>query len=61
MSKFVLDKYALDSKKSQAKAKLVNSLGSSVSISGDEIEVPSYDDSKVAQILDREGVKYSGG
>jgi len=61
MSKFVLDKYELDSKKSQAKAKLVNSLGSSVSISGDEIEVPSYDASKVAQILNQEGVKYSGG
>lgn len=61
MAKFVLDKYELDSKKSQAKAKVVSSLGSSVSISGDTIEVPSYDASKVTQILNDAGVKYSGG
>jgi|GEM_PF-3073309 len=61
MSKFVLDRYELDSKKSQAKAKLVNSLGSGVSISGDEIEVSSYNATKVAEILNQVGVKYSGG
>jgi len=61
MAKFVLDKYALDSKKSEAKAKIAGSLGSNASISGDEIEVPSYDASKVAQILSQVGIKYSGG
>ncbi|MDB9396983.1 MAG: hypothetical protein EWV64_15405 [Microcystis flos-aquae Ma_QC_C_20070823_S18] len=62
MTKFVLDKYALDSKKSEAKAKVVNSLGSSVTISGDTIEVNySSNATKVAQILNSEGVKYSGG
>jgi hypothetical protein len=61
MAKFVLDKYALDSKKSEAKAKIAGSLGSKASISGDEIEVPSYDASKVAQILSQVGIKYSGG
>jgi hypothetical protein len=48
MAKFVLDKYALDSKKSEAKAKIAGSLGSNASISGDEIEVPSYNATKVA-------------
>ena len=60
MTKFVLDKYALDSKKSEAKA-IVGSLGSNASISGDQIEVPSYDASKVVQILSQVGIKYSGG
>ncbi|GCL54105.1 hypothetical protein NIES3806_14420 [Microcystis aeruginosa NIES-3806] len=55
MTKFVLDKYALDSKKSEAKAKIVGSLGSNASISGDQIEVPSYDASKVVQILSQVG------
>jgi len=61
MTKFVLDKYALGSKKSEAKAKIVGSLGSNASISGDQIEVPSYDASKVVQILSQVGIKYSGG
>ncbi|BAG03369.1 MULTISPECIES: hypothetical protein [Microcystis] len=62
MTKFVLDKYALDSKKSEAKAKVVNSLGSSVTISGDTIEVNySSNATKVAQILSQVGIKYSGG
>jgi hypothetical protein len=61
MAKFVLDSYALDSKKSEAKAKVAGALGSSVSISGNEIEVPSYAAEKVAQILSQVGIKYSGG
>jgi hypothetical protein len=36
-------------------------LGSNASISGDQIEVPSYDASKVVQILSQVGIKYSGG
>jgi hypothetical protein len=54
MTKFVLDKYALDSKKSEAKAKIVGSLGSNASISGDQIEVPSYDASKPAFLTKKE-------
>ena len=61
MAKFVLDSYALDSKKSEAKAKVAGALGSSVSISGNEIEVPSYAAEKVTQILGQVGIKYSGG
>jgi hypothetical protein len=37
MAKFVLDSYALDSKKSEAKAKVAGALGSGVSISVNEI------------------------
>lgn len=62
MAKFVLNGSELDSKKSQAKAKITSALGSGVSISGDEIEVKySSDATKVAQILNDSGVKYSGG
>ena len=62
MSKFVLTGYELDSKKSEAKAKIVYALGSSVSISGDTIEVKyNSDATKVAEILNQVGVKYSGG
>jgi len=61
MAKFVLDNYALDSKKSEAKAKVAAALGSSVSISGNEIEAPSYAAEKVAQILSQVGIRYSGG
>ncbi|CCI05679.1 MAG: hypothetical protein ACK4YL_15775 [Microcystis sp.] len=61
MPKFVLDKYALDSQKSEAKAKVVSELGSNASVSGDVIEVPSYNATKVAQILSQVGIKYSGG
>lgn len=60
MAKFVLDRYALDSKKSEAKAKVAGAIGSNASISGDEIEVPSYEATKVAQILSQVGIKYSG-
>jgi hypothetical protein len=57
-----LDRYELDSKKSQAKSKIISALGSSVSISGDSIEVNySSDAAKVAAILNEVGVKYSGG
>lgn len=62
MSKFVLNGYELDSKKSEAKAKIVDALGSSVSISGNTIEVKySSDATKVAEILNEVGVEYSGG
>ena len=62
MAKFVLDRMALDSKKSEAKGKIANALGSNVSISGDTIEVKySSDATKVAQILNDAGVSYSGG
>ena len=61
MAKFVLDSYALDSKKSDAKAKIADAIGSNASISGNEITVPSYSAEKVAQILSQVGIKYSGG
>jgi hypothetical protein len=51
----------LDSQKSEAKAKVVSELGSNASVSGDVIEVPSYNATKVAQILSQVGIKYSGG
>ena len=61
MIKFVLSWSELDSKKSEAKAKIINALGSSVSISGDTIEVKFDSDApKVAGILNQVGVKYSG-
>jgi hypothetical protein len=46
MAKFVLDSYALDSKKSEAKAKVADEIGSNASISENEIEVPSYSSEK---------------
>ena len=61
MPKFVLDKYALDSQKWEAKAKVVSELVAIASVSGDVIEVPSYNATKVAQILSQVGIKYSGG
>lgn len=62
MTKFILNGYELDSKKSEAKAKVTSALGSSVSISGDTIEVKySSDATKVADILNQVGVQYSGG
>jgi hypothetical protein len=61
MPKFVLHSYALDSKKSEAKAKIIDALGSNASISGNEITVPSYSTEKVVQILSQVGIKYSGG
>ena len=62
MTKFVLDSLEYDSKKSRAKAKITNVLGSSVTISGDTIEVKYISDAnKVAQILNEEDIKYSGG
>jgi hypothetical protein len=56
-----LHSYALDSKKSEAKAKIIDALGSNASISGNEITVPSYSTEKVVQILSQVGIKYSGG
>ena len=50
MPKFVLDSYALDAKKSEAKAKIADAIGSNASISGNEITVPSYAAEKVTQI-----------
>lgn len=62
MTKFVLNGYELDSKKSEAKAKVLSALGWSVSISGDTIEVKySSDAAKVAAILNQVGVQYTGG
>jgi hypothetical protein len=62
MTKFVLNGYELESKKSEAKAKVTSALGWSVSISGNTIEVRyDSDASKVAAILSQVGVKYSGG
>ncbi|MEA5508244.1 hypothetical protein VB715_00550 [Crocosphaera sp. UHCC 0190] len=62
MATFVLSGTELDSKKSQAKSRIANALGSGVKISGDTIEVTySIDAPKVAQILNEEGVSYSGG
>jgi len=61
MAKFVLDSYALDSKKSEAKAKVADAIGSNASISGNEITVPSYAAEKVTQILGQVGIRYSGG
>lgn len=62
MTKFVLNGYELESKKAEAKSKIISALGSSVSISGNTITVKySIDASKVAQILNQVGVSYSGG
>lgn len=62
MAKFVLNGSELDSKKSEAKAKVSSALGSSVSISGNTIEVKySSDEARVAAILNQVGVQYSGG
>jgi hypothetical protein len=56
-----LDSYALDAKKSEAKAKIADAIGSNASISGNEITVPSYAAEKVTQILSQVGIRYSGG
>lgn len=62
MTKFVLNGYELDSKKSEAQAKVTSALGSSISISGNTIEVCYDSDApKVAAILNQIGVQYSGG
>ena len=62
MTKFVLNGYELDSKKSEAKAQVTSALGSYISISGDTIEVRYDSDApKVADILNQVGVQYSGG
>lgn len=61
MTKFVLNGYELDSKKSEAKAKVLSALGWSVSICEDTIEVKySSDAAKVAAILNQVGVQYTG-
>lgn len=62
MTKFVLNGNELDSEKSEAKAKIVDTLGSNVFISENTIEVKySSDATKVVEILDQVGVQYSGG
>lgn len=62
MTKFVLNRLELTSKKDEAKRKIVSELGQWVTIKGDTIQVV-YDmqATKVVKILNRLGVKYSGG
>ncbi|NJO62224.1 MAG: hypothetical protein HC836_29555 [Richelia sp. RM2_1_2] len=61
MTRFVLNGYELDSKKSEAKAKIIDALGSNVFISENIIEVKySSDATKVVEILDEVEVQYSG-
>ena len=58
----VLDGHELESKKAEAKSKVISALGSGVSISGDTIIVQySIDVPKVTQILSAAYVSYSGG
>lgn len=62
MTKFVLNGYELDSKNSTAKVQVTSALGSSVSISGDTIEIHYNSDApSVVAILNQVGVQYSGG
>ena len=57
--KYVLDRNASSSRKQDAITKVHRELGSKVSVSGDTITVDSYDERKVADILNREGLSYS--
>ncbi len=58
--KLTIDRSAMSYKKSSAVQKINRELGSKASISGDVITVEGgYDEKKVVDILDREGVDYS--
>ena len=62
MSKFVLNGYELNSKKSETKAKIAPAFGYSVSILRNTIEVKyNSDATKVADIFNQVGVQYTGG
>ncbi len=62
MTKFVLNRYELNAKKSEAQAKIVSAFDYSISILGGTIEVKcSSDATKVADILNQLEVQYTGG
>lgn len=57
--KYVLDRYGSDYNKQNAVAKVHRELGDRASVSGDVITVDTDYESKLADILNREGVNYS--
>jgi len=60
MGKYAIDRSESSWKKDKAMQQVMHDLGSNATIRGDEIEVSnSYYESKVVQILEHAGVKYS--
>lgn len=58
--KYTLDRNASSSRKQDALTKVMRDMGSKVTISGDVIVVDDgYEERKVADVLNREGVAYS--
>ena len=59
--KYTIDRNESNSKRDYAIQKLMHELGGKVTVSDNEIQVDSYDESKVCDILNRSGVRYSKG
>jgi hypothetical protein len=54
--KFTLDRYASSSRKADVLAKIIRELGSKATVSGDVITVDNFDERKVVEILNRDGL-----